>query len=33
MVLYMDEKYTIASSSNTNLVFIVPLKIACFSIP
>ena len=28
----MDQKYTIALSSNTNLVFIVALKIACFSI-
>ena len=28
----MDQKYTMAFSSNTNLVFIVALKIACFSI-
>ena len=28
----MDQMYTIAFSSNTNLVFIVVLKIACFSI-
>ena len=28
----MDQKYTIAFSSNTNLVFIVALKITCFSI-
>ena len=28
----MDQKYTVAFSSNTNLVFIVALKIACFSI-
>ena len=28
----MDQKYTLAFSSNTNLVFIVALKIACFSI-
>ena len=28
----MDHKYTIAFSSNTNSVFIVALKIACFSI-
>ena len=28
----MDQKYTVAFSSNTNLVFIVTLKIACFFI-
>ena len=28
----MDQKFTIAFSSNTNLVFIVALKIACFSV-
>ena len=28
----MDQMYTIAFSSNTNLVFIVALKIACFSV-
>ena len=28
----MHQKYTIVFSSNTNLVFIVTLKIACFSI-
>ena len=28
----MDQKYTMTFSSNTNLVFIVALKIACFSI-
>ena len=28
----MDQKYTIAFSSNTNLIFIVALEIACFSI-
>ena len=28
----MDQKNTIAFSSNTNLVFIIALKIACFSI-
>ena len=31
-VLYMDQKHTIAFSSGTNLVFVVALKIACFSI-
>ena len=29
---YLDQKYTMAFSSNTNLVFIVALKIAGFSI-
>ena len=28
----MDQKYTMTFSSNTKLVFIVALKIACFSI-
>ena len=28
----MDQKYTIAFSSNTNLVFIISSKITCFSI-
>ena len=28
----MDQKYTVGFSNNTNLVFIVALKIACFSI-
>ena len=28
----MDQKYTMAFPSNTNIVFIVALKIACFSV-